>query len=190
MLVADACCGSGSHNKCGNGIGEKHEDEPLKDVRYLVILEPDRCPRNKERKRNYEPMRIDPRQHCSRIRHAGKIRGDVNCVCDQQGYNECEQQPPWKSLFEIPSQPLPGHLADARTHNLDRGHERPRQQGGPEKFGSKLRSGNGVSGDPRGVIVCSPGNNSGPERLQGRSNPTSGDRCASDGPWFRNAGRI
>ena len=58
-----------------------------------------------------------------------------------------EQQPFGKSLLEISGQTLARHLADAGAHHLHRGHQRPRQQCSPEKFGPELRAGNGVRGD-------------------------------------------
>ena len=99
----------------------------------------------------------------------------------KQGDDECKQQPSWKSLLEIRSQALSRHLADAGAHHLHRGHQRPRKECGPEKFGSELRAGNGVCGDARRVVVSSPGNDSGPERLQQRSNPTRWGGCAHGG---------
>jgi hypothetical protein len=38
-------------------------------------------------KSHYKQVRIDPGQHCSRIRHAGEACGDVNRVCRKQGHD-------------------------------------------------------------------------------------------------------
>jgi hypothetical protein len=112
----------GYHYKRSNRISEEHKDQPLEHVRNLVILESDRCPRNEQRKHDDKPVRINPRQHRSRIRHTRKVRGNVNRVRSQKGYNEDEQKPSWKSLLEIPGQALSRHLAYAGAHDLNRGH--------------------------------------------------------------------
>ena len=72
---------------------------------------------------------------------------------------------------EIRGEALSRHLADAGAHHLHRGHQRPRKQRGPQQLGSQLRAGNGIRGNARRVVVSSPGNDPGPERLQQRSNP-------------------
>jgi hypothetical protein len=76
-------------------------------------------------------MGVDPQQHCSRIRHTGQIRGNVDRVCAQKGDDEDEQQPAWKPLFEVSGQPFSRYLSDAGTHHLNRGHQRPGDERGP-----------------------------------------------------------
>ena len=168
----------GSHHKRGNRVSEKHKHKPLENVRDLVILEPNRCPRDENRERHYKPVGIDAGQHGSRICHARQVRANVNCICDQQGNDEGKQEPFWKSLLQIRGQALSRHLADACAHHLHGSQQRPCEKCGPEKFGSELRAGNGVCGDARRVVVSSPGDDPGPERLQKRSDPTRwGRRC-------------
>ena len=106
-----------------------------------------------------------------------QVRPDVNRICDQQGNDERKQEPFWKPLLQIRGQALSRHLADACAHHLHGGHQRPRKQCGPEKFGSELRACNGVCSDARRIVVSSPGNDSGPKRLQQRSNPTRWGGC-------------
>ena len=87
------------------------------------------------------------------------------------------QQPTWKSLLEIPGQALPRHLADSGTHHLNRGHQWPRQECGPEKLGSKLRARNRICRNAGWVIVGSPGDDARPKRSQQQSHPSNWGKC-------------
>jgi hypothetical protein len=51
-------------------------------------MEPDRYPRNQECEDHYEQVRVDPRQHFSRICHAGEIRRNIDRVRREQGHDE------------------------------------------------------------------------------------------------------
>jgi hypothetical protein len=149
----------------------------LSHVRYLVITEPNRCPRNEQRENYYKPVRIVPGQHFSRIRHAGEVRCDVNRVGRKQGYDGNTQQPLWKSLTKIPGQALPGHHSDSGTHHLNRSHQRLRQKCSPEKFGSELRARDRICGNARWVVVGSSGDNARAKRLPQQSHPSSWSKC-------------
>jgi hypothetical protein len=136
-------------------------------------LKPNRCPRNQECESHYKPVRIDAGEHFRCIRHAGEIRRDINRVGRKQSHDENTQQPLWKSLTKMPCQALPCHRSDSGTHHLNRGHQRPRQECSPEKFGSKLRARHRIRGNARWVIVSSPGDNAWAKRLQQQSHPSS-----------------
>jgi hypothetical protein len=73
-----------SNHKRGYGIGEEHQHQPLEQIRYPVIVESDRCPGNQEREPHYKQVRIDPRQHFRRIRHASEVRSDINRIGRKQ----------------------------------------------------------------------------------------------------------
>ena len=45
-VVAQHLAPIGSDHKCRYRIGEKYQHEPFEHVRYLLISEPNRCPRN------------------------------------------------------------------------------------------------------------------------------------------------
>jgi len=79
----------------------------------------------------------------------------------------------WESLLKIPGQALPGHHSDSGTHDLNRGHQRPRQESSPERLGSKVRARNRICGDAGWVIVGSPGDNARANRFQQQSHPSS-----------------
>jgi len=82
-----------------------------------------------------------------------------------------------KSLLKISGQALPRHLADSGTHHLNRGHQRPRQECGPKKLGSKLRDRNGICRNAGWVIVGSPGDYSWSKRPQQQSHPSNWGKC-------------
>src|SRR5450755_2553143 len=166
-----------SHHKRGYGVGEEHQHEPLEHIRYLVIMESDRGPRNQYCKNHYKQVRIDPRQHLRRIRHASEVRSDINRIGRKQRRDNPEQQPTWKSPLEVRSQALSRHLANAGTHHLNRSHQRPGQERGPEQLGSKLCARNGICGNAGWVIVGSPSDDARSKRLQQRSHPSRWGKC-------------
>jgi hypothetical protein len=171
--VAQHSAPIGPCHKRSDRVGKQHQHQPFQPARDLVILKPDRCPRDQECERHHEKVRFDPEQHFSCIGHAGEVRRDVDRVGHKQGHDEDVQQPSWKSLPEIPGQALPRHLADSGTHHLNRGHQRPRQERSPEKLGSKLCARNRISRNAGWVIVGSPGDDARAKRLQQQSHPSN-----------------
>ena len=49
--------------------------------------------------------------------------------------------------------PGPAHHADARAHLLHGDHHRERDQRDPQQTVAEARSGDGIGGDPRGIVV-------------------------------------
>ena len=63
-------------------------------------------------------------------------------------------------LHHIGGEPLAGHPADPRTHQLNCDHERRCQKHGPEQAVAKLRAGLRIGGDARRVVIGGAGHQS------------------------------
>jgi hypothetical protein len=72
---------------------------------------------------------------------------------------------------------LSRHLANAGTHHLNRGHQRPRHERGPEELSSKLCACNRICGNAGWVIVGGPSDNARTKRLQQQSHPSRWGKC-------------
>ncbi len=99
------------------GYAKSTSTSHLSTFAIWTISEPDGCPRDEKCERQYKPVGIDAGQHGSRIRHARQVGRNIYRVGDQKGNDEDEQQPSWKSLFEISGQTLPVTLP-MRAHMI------------------------------------------------------------------------
>src|SRR5580700_9858721 len=48
------------HHKRGDRVGEEHQHQPLENVRYLVITEPNRSPRDQQGENHYNQCALTP----------------------------------------------------------------------------------------------------------------------------------
>jgi hypothetical protein len=89
-----------------------------------------------------------------------QVGGDIESVCHDEGDKQGAQDG-----SAGPTEPLDGQLAEPGaggqsrtvTYLLDRHHQRPGEQGGPEQRQAVLGPGLGVGGDARRVVVGRPG---------------------------------
>jgi hypothetical protein len=115
----------------GDDVSEQNERQPFQNGRDLIIAEPDCRNGNADSEKNDEDVRVDVREHFSRIRHSGKIGADVDRVCSKERY--CRDQDQWPRIFVVhgAGETTSADHADASAHHLHESHERPRDQRRP-----------------------------------------------------------
>ncbi len=157
-----------------NGAGhvdEQDERQPLERARQLRVAKSDGGDRYPDTKEDHEYVRIDSGDHVGGVGHSGQIGADVDGVRHQQGDTSHHQDRSRDLLAQRRRQPLPGHHSNAGAHHLNRGHEGPGQQRGPEEPSAELRADDRIGCDARRVVVGRPRDHAGTERGRDATEP-------------------
>ena len=100
-----------------------------------------------------------------RLAHGGEVGGDVDGVGDDQQRDEDIKNPRRQSLRDIAGKSAAGLPAEIAADDLDRRHERQRQQHAPGEREAKLRAGLRIGGDPAWIVIGGSGGQPGAESV-------------------------
>ena len=142
-------------------VGEQNERHPLENPRHQLVRTPEQKRQDAQRIHRNPDVRLHAGDKLRGLRHAAEIRADVDDVGDNQNRAGAPQHPTRIIIPHRGSQPAPGDHREPRAHQLDRHHQRKRQQRDPQRGVAVGCSGDGIGGDSRRIIVGCSGDQSG-----------------------------
>ena len=144
---------STSTTNCRGDVRDEHQREPLEQARDRAVRRPHEQHDDEHAvERNADQSR-DARHHRGRIRHAAEIRGDVDHIGDDQQGASRPEHPRGIAAPDDARETSAGRQAEACAHQLNRGHERKREQRRPQRQVAEGGAGDGVCGDAGRVVV-------------------------------------
>ncbi len=154
------------HRERRRDIGEQHQRHELQHRRIAAIgdehLQERRCCRENQR-----VFVVEAADHERQgFAHRRDVGGDVEGVGRDQQRDEDEHDRARRDLHHVCGEALAGDASDLGTDQLDRDHERGREENGPQQPVAKLRAGLGVGRNARRVIVGRAGDKPGPEQAE------------------------
>ena len=141
------------HAERGRDVEQQHQCEEFQQAGVAVIGQPHfQHETDRAEHQRVEDLRTAD-DEAQRLAHRGEIGRDIDRVGNDEKPDQHEQHRRGQFVRDVAREPLPRLPADPCADDLDRRHERQRQEHGPGQREAELRAGLAVGRDPARIVV-------------------------------------
>jgi hypothetical protein len=134
-------------------VGEQDERQPLENLCDQLVGSPNQQPNDEERVEWNPDQGSNSRDELRGLCHSTEISANVDEVSDDENGTGSPEHPAGIISSNGSCQTAPRNHSQSRAHQLDRGHQRKREERDPERGVTVGCASDRIGGDSRRIIV-------------------------------------